>query len=67
MNKRMRMNSPVNPLERKYWEGFNDGKMAAINEFAKRFERLQEVKGIGEKTIRKMIDVMKLPVEVKKK
>ena len=53
----------INPLNPMYMTGFNDGKRAAVNEFAKRFEELQNTKGIGPKTIEKMIEVMRLPVE----
>jgi hypothetical protein len=53
----------INPLNPLYLKGFHDGKRAAINEFCDRFERLQQTKGIGEKTMRKMVEVMNLPLE----
>ena len=52
--------NPFNPL---YLKGFHDGKRAAVEEFAKRFEKLQRTKGIGPKTIQKMVEVMELPLK----
>lgn len=63
--------TPFNPL---YLKGFNDGRKAGIQEgkeatidhFIIGFEKLQKVKGIGPKTIQKMIEAMELPIEEKK-
>lgn len=52
--------NPFNPL---YLKGFHDGKRAAVEEFARRFEKLQRTKGIGPKTIQKMVEVMELPLK----
>lgn len=46
-----------------YNDGFEAGKKRAVDHFATGFEKLQNTKGIGEKTIKKMIEVMELPVE----
>ncbi|WP_209121537.1 hypothetical protein [Alkalihalobacillus sp. BA299] len=55
---------PLNPI---YLKGFNDGyeagKKVAVDYFADGFEKLQNTKGVGEKTIRKMIKAMDLPVD----
>lgn len=53
----------MNPLNPIYLKGFNDGKREAVKEFARRFEQLQHVKGIGPKTIQKMVEVMQLPIK----
>lgn len=56
--------NPLNPFYMKgYNDGFEDGKKRAVEHFAEKFEKLQNTKGIGEKTIRKMIEVMELPVD----
>lgn len=59
----------INPLDPVYMKGYNDGfeagKRRAVDHFAEGFEKLQNTKGFGEKTIRKMIEAMELPVEVK--
>lgn len=57
------MKDKIVPINADYWRGFNDGKRAAVNEFAERFERLQQVKGIGPKTLEKMVEVMELPLK----
>lgn len=59
----------LNPLDPHYMKGYNDGfeagKKRAVDHFAEGFEKLQNTKGFGEKTIIKMIEAMGLPVEVK--
>ena len=70
VNKQVQMNPKydrLNPLYFKgYNEGFEAGKKAVINHFAERFENLQRTKGFGEKTLRKIIEALDLPViEVK--
>lgn len=59
------MTMDINPFNPLYLKGFHDGKRAAVEEFAKRFEKLQRTKGIGPKTIQKMIEVMELPIKEK--
>ncbi|MBU8908537.1 hypothetical protein [Desertibacillus haloalkaliphilus] len=53
----------VDPLDPMYMKGYNDGKLAAVKGFARRFKKLQQTKGIGDKTIQKMVEVMELPIE----
>ena len=66
VNKQMRMNpkiDPLNPLYFKgYSKGFEDGKKAVINHFSERFENLQQTKGFGEKTLMKIIEALDLPM-----
>ncbi|SDI14626.1 hypothetical protein SAMN05192534_12317 [Alteribacillus persepolensis] len=46
-----------------YWKGYHDGRQHAINQFCERFEAVQKQKGIGEKTIRKLAEAMKLQIK----
>lgn len=47
-------------LQKKYLEGYQQGKKdgiaQAVNFFAEKLEGLQNVPGIGEKTMRKIVD-----------
>ena len=70
VNKQVKMNSNFNKLHPMYFKGYNDGfeagKKAAVNHFSERFDNLQRTKGFGEKTLRKIIAALDLPViEVK--
>ena len=57
----------INPLDPKYSKGYNDGfkagQKATCKQFADGFGKLLSEKGIGKKTIMKMIKVMNLPME----
>lgn len=57
-----------NPVLQKAWmEGYNAGLKAGHKEacyvFAHKFEQLQEAKGIGPKTMKRVVEAMDLPLE----
>ena len=49
-------------LQKKYNEGFMNGyeraRLDTLDFFRMRFDKLQETKGIGEKTLEKIVDVI---------
>ncbi len=55
----------VNPFHPLYLKGHKDGRISTIKEFDKRFQKLQQTKGIGPKTLLKIVEVMNLPIEKK--
>jgi len=50
--KRRRNRNPL--LKKKYDEGYKDGIAQAVNFFREKFEGLEDVEGIGEKTMYKI-------------
>lgn len=63
----MKKQKKKNPLlEKKYQEGydvgFHEAQDRAVSTFAVRIERLEQVSGIGEKTIKKIIESINSPI-----